>query len=101
VINVIASIQSKEGQVSKFIEIFKSNVPNVLREKGCVEYMPAIDVPTGLPPQALDHNVVTIIEKWDSLEDLKAHMSAPHMLAYREKAKDLVETMSVKILKEA
>jgi quinol monooxygenase YgiN len=46
-------------------------------------------------------NGVTIIEKWNSLEDLKAHLSSPHMLAYREKTKTLVEKMSIKILKEA
>ena len=99
-INVIATIQVKEGQVSKFIEIFKSNVPDVLKEQGCIAYAPTIDVPTGLPPQELNENAVTIIEQWASLEDLKAHLSAPHMLAYREKVKDLVQGMSVKVLKE-
>lgn len=100
-INVIASIQIKPGQLSEFIEIFKSNIPKVIKEKGCIEYVPTIDVPTGLPPQELNNNVVTIIEKWDSLEDLKAHLSAPHMLEYREQTKDLVEKMSVKVLKKA
>ena len=99
-INVIASIQLKEGQLSDFIEIFKSNIPKVLEEKGCIEYVPTVDVPTGLPPQELNSNGVTIIEKWNSLEDLKAHLSTPHMLSYREKTKTLVEKMSVKILKE-
>lgn len=100
-INVIASIQIKEGQLSEFIEIFKSNVPNVIAEKGCIEYVPTVDVPTGLPPQKLNINVVTIIEKWDNLEDLQAHISSPHMLAYKEKVKNLIEKMSLKILKEA
>ncbi len=100
-INVIASIQIKEGQLSEFIEIFKSNVPNVIAEKGCIEYVPTVDVPTGLPPQELNSNVVTIIEKWDNLEDLQAHISASHMLAYKEKVKNLIEKMSLKILKEA
>ena len=97
-INIIASIQIKEGRLSEFIEIFKSNIPMVLEEKGCMEYMPTIDVPTGMPPQELNANVVTIIEKWDSLEDLKAHLSAPHMLSYKIKTKHLVEKMSIKVL---
>ncbi len=100
-INVIASIQIKEGQLLKFIEIFKSNIPNVLEEKGCIEYVPTVDAPTGLPPQELDKNTVTIIEKWNTLEDLQAHLTAPHMLAYKEEVKDLVEKLSLKILKEA
>jgi len=100
-INVIASIHIKEGRLSEFIEIFKTNIPNVLEEKGCVEYVPTIDVPTGLPPQELNNNVITIIEKWGSLEDLQAHMTTPHMLAYKEKAKDLVDKVSLKVLTEA
>jgi quinol monooxygenase YgiN len=100
-INVIASIHIKEDNLEEFIEIFKSNVPAVLKEKGCIEYMPTVDVPTGLPPQELNSNVVTIIEKWDTLDDLKAHLSSPHMLEYREKTIGIVEKMSVKVLKEA
>lgn len=100
-IHVIASIQVKNGQVSEFLEIFKSNMPAVLKENGCIEYVPAVDVPTDLPPQEKYDHVVTVIEKWNSLEDLTAHMSAPHMLAYREKTKALVEKTSVRILTQA
>ncbi len=100
-INVIASIHIKEGRLSKFIEIFKANVPNVLKEKGCLEYVPTLDLQTGLPPQELNKNVVTIIEKWENLEDLQAHLLAPHMLEFKENVKDLVEKVSFKVLKEA
>ena len=98
---VIASIHIKEARRSEFIDIFKANIPVVLEEKGCKQYVPSIDVPTGLPSQELNSNVVTIIEKWERLEDLQAHLSAPHMLTYREKVKDLVEKVSLKILEEA
>jgi len=100
-ITVIASIHIKQGRLSEFIEIFKSNIPNVLQEKGCIEYTPTIDVPTGLAPQELNENVVTIIEKWASLEDLQAHLSAPHMLAYRESVADIVDKVSLKVLRKA
>lgn len=100
-INVIASIHIKKGRVSEFVEIFKSNIPNVLEEKGCMEYVPTIDISTDLPPQELNPNIVTIIEKWGSIEDLMAHLATPHMLSYREKVKDLVDKMSLKVLTEA
>jgi len=100
-ITVIASIHIKKDRRSEFIDIFKSNVPHVLEERGCIEYVPTLDVPTELPPQELNRNVVTIIEKWESLKDLRAHLSAPHMLAYQEKVKDLVENVSLKILEQA
>lgn len=100
-INVIASIYIKDGRRAEFVEIFKSNVPDVLKEKGCIEYAPTVDVPSGLPVQELNDNVVTIIEKWRNLADLKAHLSAPHMLAYKEKVKDLVDKTSLKVLEAA
>ncbi len=100
-IHVIASIHIKEGRVAEFLEIFKANVPDVLKEKGCVEYVPTIDLPTGLAPQELNGNVVTIVEKWESLEDLRAHLSAPHMLVYHQNVKDIVEKVTVKVLERA
>lgn len=99
-ISVIASIHVKDGQLDTFIDIFKSNIPAVLKEKGCIEYIPTVDVPTELPPQMLDKNVVTVIEKWQSVEDLMAHLSSSHMLAYKEKTNDIVESMTVKVLTE-
>jgi quinol monooxygenase YgiN len=100
-IHVLASIRIKDGERPAFLEIFKANIPAVLKEKGCIAYSPAIDAPTGLPAQELDASVVTIIEKWNSLDDLKAHLSAPHMLSYREKVKGLVDRVSLKVLTEA
>ena len=100
-ISVIASIKVKADRLPEFIEIFKANVPKVRDEKGCIEYFPAIDIDSDLPVQKLDKNVVTIIEKWESVEALRAHLKTPHMLAYREKVKDMVEELSIKVLKDA
>ncbi len=97
-INVIASITIKEGRIPEFIEIFKANVPLVLKEKGCIGYLPTMDVDSGLPPQERDENVVTIIEQWETLADLKAHLTAPHMLTYKKKVEDIVVGLSLKVL---
>lgn len=100
-INVIASIRVKPGKIREFIRIFKSNVPAVRAEKGCIEYLPTIDCDSGLPVQLLDSNMVTIIEKWDSADDLKNHLKAPHMMSYKENVKDMVESVTIKVLQEA
>ena len=97
-ISVIASVRVKADRIPEFIEIFKSNLPKVRKEEGCIEYFPAIDIDSGLPVQKLDKNVVTIIEKWENVEALRAHLKTPHMLAYREKVKDIVEDLSIKVL---
>jgi quinol monooxygenase YgiN len=100
-ISVLASIRIKEGKRSAFLDIFQANVPKVREETGCIEYFPAVDIDSGLGVQQLDADVVTIVEKWQSLEALKDHLATPHMLAYREKVKDLVEDLSLKVLQQA
>jgi len=99
-ISVIASIRVREGARDAFLEVFSENVPKVRQETGCIEYFPAIDVETGLSSQDLDENVVTVMEKWQSLTALREHLAAPHMLEYREKVKDLVQEVSLKVLQQ-
>ena len=99
-INVIASIRVKAGMLSEFVEIFKANLLSVREERGCIEYFPTVDINADLPPQSMDENVVTIIEKWESLDALRDHLKAPHMLSYKEKVKDMVEDLSLKVLQE-
>ncbi len=100
-INVIATVQVKEGKRSEFINLFKTIVPLVKAEKGCIDYFPTIDLPTDLPPQDINENEVTIIERWESLDHLMAHLATKHMAEHMEKEKDYVEKASIKILQEA
>ncbi|HUH66020.1 MAG TPA: putative quinol monooxygenase [Syntrophales bacterium] len=100
-ISVIASVRVKADRLSEFIGILKANVPEVRKEKGCMEYLPTVDIDSGLPVQKFDKHVVTILERWADVEALKAHLKTPHMLAYRQEVKDIVENLSIKVLKEA
>ena len=100
-INVLAFIQVKPAHVAEFIAVFKANVPNVLKEDGCIEYSPTVDVASGMSSQELTPTVVTIIEKWASLDALRAHAQAPHMLSYGEAVKEMVESVTLRILQPA
>ena len=44
---------------------------------------------------------MTVVEKWESLDALNAHLVAPHMLSYREKVKVLVKGVSIQVLEPA
>jgi len=100
-VHVIATISVKPGSMSKFLEVFKANVPTVTAEPGCIEYRPTVDLDTGLPRQILDPNTIVLVEKWSSLDALNTHLGTPHMLAYREKVKDLALGTSLRIMQDA
>ena len=100
-IYVLASLHVKVARRDEFLGIFKANVPNVLKEQGCIEYVPTVDVATELSAQETSAAIVTVVEKWASLDDLRAHLHAPHMLAYNEKVKDILEKVTLKILQAA
>ena len=101
-IHVVATIKLKAGCRDEYLKILNSIVPDVRGEKGCLAYGPNIDTETDIEIQEITgENTVTMIESWESVEALKEHFKAPHMLSYREKAKDLFESISVRILKPA
>jgi len=96
---VIATVEVKPGKRDAFLAEFRKNVPNVLAEKGCIEYGPTVDAKTDIKAQIPRRdNVVTIVEKWESLQALQAHLGAPHMAAYRERVKDYVVGVTLQIL---
>lgn len=101
-IHVVASIELNEGCREAFLEEFHKLVPKVHAEDGCLEYGPTVDVETGLPPQLpLREDVVTIVEKWESVDALKIHLGQPHMAEYKEATKDLAKGVTLQVLEPA
>ena len=101
-IYVLATITLAPGKRADFVAEFQRNVPNVLAEDGCLEYGPAIDVETTIPAQGPPRpDVVVVVEKWADIAALEAHLIAPHMLTYRAKVKDMVQGVSLQVLKPA
>ena len=39
-----------------------------------------------------------VVEKWESLDALKAHAAAPHMAAYAAKVKDMIASRVIHVL---
>ncbi|MDZ4684160.1 MAG: putative quinol monooxygenase [Planctomycetaceae bacterium] len=88
---VLARIDVAPGRRADFLAEFHRLMPLVHAEAGCLEYGPAMDATTDLSKQQrLGDDVAMIVEKWESLDHLKAHLVAPHMTGYRERVKDIV-----------
>ena len=97
-IHVVFIAELKDGKRDAFLEKFRKIVPLVRQENGCIEYGPTIDVEVDadiVPP--VNPNRVTIIERWENVEALKAHLVAPHMIEYRPKVKDYVASVQAMV----
>jgi quinol monooxygenase YgiN len=99
---VIATVELNPGGKDKYLTELKRVMPLVHKEKGCLKYGPTVDVPTGIPIQVPQReNVVTLIERWESVDALKLHLTQPHFLEYRERVKDVMKTVSIQVLTPA
>lgn len=98
-LSVIAEIEIADGKREEFLAEFRKVVPLVLAENGCVEYGPTLDAVTDISAQIpIRENIVTIVEKWESVDALKAHLVAPHMTEYRVRVKSFVVGSVLRIL---
>jgi quinol monooxygenase YgiN len=98
-VHVIAVITAKPGQREAVLTHFRANVPAVRAEKGCIEYGAAVDADPALPIQAKwGPDTFVVVEKWESMDALKAHGAAPHMAAYGAKTKELLASRTIYIL---
>lgn len=98
-IQVLAIITAQPGRRDNILAAYRENRPAVLAEQGCIEYQAVVDaanLPAGWASFGPDTFVV--VEKWESMDALKAHAKAPHMAAYGAKTKELVANRAIHVL---
>ncbi len=59
------------GQREEFLAKAAAIRPQILAEKGCVQYEYC--------PSAADENKIILVEQWDSRQAQKIHLDQPHM----------------------
>jgi quinol monooxygenase YgiN len=98
-IHVIAVITAKPGRREEVLKLFRANVPAVRAERGCIEYGAAVDADPALPVQTkYGPDTFVVVEKWESMDALKAHAAAPHMAAYGANTRELLASRVIHIL---
>jgi quinol monooxygenase YgiN len=101
-IHVIAILTAKPGMRDAMLQAFRANVPAVKAERGCIEYGAAMDFEDGPKFQTkYGPDTFVVLEKWESMDALKAHAAAPHMVAYAAKTKDMIASRLIHILTPA
>jgi quinol monooxygenase YgiN len=101
-IHVIAIVTTRPGQRDSVLDAFRDNVPKVLTEQGCIEYEATVDSSPSLKFQTeFGPDTFVVVEKWESLEALEAHSTAPHMVTYGTKTRDLIASRVIHVLSPA
>ncbi len=100
-VHVITSISVAKGKIADVLKIYETFTPLVNEEKGCAMSLPTVDFDTDIPTQHKENGIITVIEKWESIEDFYAHLSASHMIEFRENINGLVDKVSIKVLQGA
>jgi quinol monooxygenase YgiN len=98
-IHVIAVLTAHPGQREALLAVFRANIPAVLAEEGCIEYVPVVDAPGS--PAPLGPDAFMVVEKWASFEALKAHAASPHMVEYGRASAHLTADLVIHVLTAA
>ncbi|MBO4448773.1 MAG: antibiotic biosynthesis monooxygenase [Kiritimatiellae bacterium] len=76
-------------------------VPTVRAEKGCRLYTLLKDADTDWDkPMKFGERTMFMLEKWDSVEALKAHLETPHMKAFGPTVRDMRTSSTFHVLQE-
>ena len=97
-IHVVAVITTNPGQREAVLQAFRANVPAVHAEDGCIEYGATVDADAGGFQAKFGADTFVVIEKWASLDALKAHAASPHMAAYAAKTRYMIATRTIHVL---
>ena len=101
-IHVLAIVTAKPGMRDSILKLFHANIPAVRAEKGCIEYGPAVDAEDlGSIQTKLGPDTFVVVEKWESIDALKAHAAAAHMAAYAAKTKEMIANRVIHVLSPA
>lgn len=97
-INVIAIITAHPGKRDELIAAFNDVVPLVHQEQGCIEYQPVTDTDNEGSQAKIGSDSYMVIEKWETMDHLRAHAASSHMAEFGKKAGHLVADRKVYVL---
>ena len=102
IVHVIAVITAKPGMRKQVLDLFRANVPAVKEEDGCIEYGATVDADEvgGFQTRYGDDTFV-VIEKWASLDHLKAHAISNHMKEYGANTKAMLVDRVIHVMSSA
>ncbi len=101
-VHVLAIITARPGLRERILDAWRDNVAAVRAEEGCLAYEAVVDVREGGAGFAqFGADSFVVVERWTSMEALRAHGAAPHMKAYASQVKDFTASRAIHVLEAA
>lgn len=101
-IHVVATINVTSGNKNKVLAELLRIQPEVLEENGCHQYEPFSDVDYNLSRQEIFRaDTIVLMEQWESVEHLKAHLETPHLKEYQETVSPYIHDVNLQVLQKA
>ena len=99
-LTIIAEIRTRPGQHHRqaVLDQFTKIIPTVLKEDGCHGYAPMVDHTANVSFQTTAPDSIVMVEVWESVAHLEAHLQTPHMKAWSEAVKADVLDTTIRIL---
>ncbi len=86
---VVGAFTAKPGKVQEAREVFEALVAPTHAEPGCILY--------ALHQGADDPARLAFIERWNSREELEAHLKSAHIAAALERAEELFDASDITV----
>ncbi|MFK3662061.1 MAG: putative quinol monooxygenase [Scandinavium sp.] len=101
-LTVIAEIRTRPGQHHRqaVLDEFAKIIPTVLQEEGCHGYAPMVDHAAGVSFQTTAPDSIVMVELWETVAHLEAHLQTAHMKAWSEAVKANVLESHIRILEQ-
>ena len=91
-----------EANLADYVAKTLAVVPTVRAEEGCRMYTLLRDAETDWDkPMRFGERTMWMLEKWDSVDALKAHLQTPHMKAFGPTVRDMRAGSTFHVLQEA
>jgi quinol monooxygenase YgiN len=92
---------NQDADISDYIAKTMAVVPTVRAENCCQMYALLKDAETDWDkPQRFGERTLWMVEKWDSIDALKAHIAAPHMKAFGPTVRGMRRSGTFHVLQE-
>ena len=89
-ITVLVSARAKPGRGAELLDLYGELAAATHQEAGCL----AFTLHRGLE----DHDVIALVERWESKEALDAHLQSSHVTAFRRDAAELSDGPSTIVI---